>query len=176
MLAPLGSNAGQIQGKQRIMALDLPVVPDAEGVIARLRFRAVLGNDSVTSIEIKDQKAIGGNAIIEGIPGEFKLLGICYTNGQARLVNTLGNVALSIVRPNPTAENIEVEVETIERGISQITLYDPSGYEIKRYVCSELPVGKQTLHLDLNGVGSGRYILVLQTTTVLENAVIEVQR
>lgn len=177
MLVPIESTpAGQLQGKDRVIHLDLPVQPDTNGIIARLAFRVVLGNDSVTSITINSATPVGGTAQVDVKDGEFRLLGICYTNGEPRLVNTLGTVALTIVKPNPTTDNVEVEVETIERGITEISLYDPAGFEVKKYLSRELPVGKQTLHFDMSGVVSGRYMLVLRTPSVQESAIIEIQR
>lgn len=177
MLVPMGTTPlGQRQGKDRIIHLDLPMQPDANGVIARLLFGVVLGNDSVTSITVTSPTPVGGTAQVDVKAGEFRLLGICYTNGEPRLINTLGTIALTVVKPNPTTENVEVEVETIERGITEISLYDPAGFEVKKYLSRELPVGKQTLHFDMSGVVSGRYMLVLKTPSVQESAIIEIQR
>ena len=68
---------------------------------------------SITSITLENYKSIGGTVALNKLDGNFKLLGVCKEGGD-RLLNPQGHVALSVIKPNPANNNIEIEYELRE--------------------------------------------------------------
>lgn len=174
LLEPVGATPrGILQGNDRLIELDLPIQTDVNNNLILLTFRAGLGNDSTTLIILDSVEAIGGNLTMTSQNGKFRLLGICQAGG-ARLLNPNGIISLSLIRPNPPKDYAEVEIETTEIGNTTLELYSTQGKKIRTFIDGIIEPAHRILQLDLQGLNSGTYILILQTPTEKRNTIFEV--
>lgn len=175
LLEPLSPLApGSIRDNDRVVNVVMPLPPDSNGVLATMQFRAALGNDSVTALELENVEAVGGSVEITTESGLFKLDGICYAGG-ARLINPDGTITLSDAAPNPIVNNYTVvSIVSIESGVTSLTLRDMMGRVVKTFFENELPPGVCTHTLDVGSVAAGAYMLVLRTPTEQRTIRIEI--
>ncbi|MFZ1730690.1 MAG: choice-of-anchor D domain-containing protein [Bacteroidota bacterium] len=166
LLVPFGATPkGRLEGDERIILLDgLPVMPDAEGVLARFDFLAVLGNAETTPLTLQNSAAIGaGFAVLES-PGMFRLTDICREGGD-RFFDAGGELRLAQNGPNPFNASTLIEFETIEKGPVKLYVLDLLGRMVRTLVDQPLDPGKYERVLELRDVPSGSYLCVLQTAT-----------
>ena len=176
LLEPIGATPlGTLSGNDRVIPLDITLKPDAQGVVARLPFRAAFGNDSVTVLRLESPAVVGSKVSVSTSAGEFHLLGICYAGG-ARLLNPGGVVTLALAGQNPVGEQAEIELETTESGTTTLVLFDTGGREVRRYIAGEVSTGRRSVSLDMRGIPAGLYMLTLQTPTETRTAQIRITR
>jgi len=138
--------------------------------LAQILVYAGLGNVEETSLDIVDFKFTDqlGNKIdydIETRSGNFKLLGMCHEGGT-RLINPTGKVEIMQINPNPTSDDIEINLNLIEKGFTVLSIYSSSGIKVQEFIYSG-ETGLKTINLDLSEFGNGLYFVQLQTPTVL---------
>lgn len=177
LLEPIaGTPAGTVQGGERIIDLQLPLQADSAGVLARLLFRAGLGDDTTTQLLLESPQALDGSATLSAEPGTFHLLGVCYAGG-ARLLNPNGAIALKVVVANPVTDGVlSVELETLETGRTSLDLLDMKGEVVAHFVDENLAPGRRQLDLDINEVSGGLYMLRLLTPSQNRSLFVVVRR
>jgi WD40 repeat protein len=169
LLDPTGATPrGAIATGERTILLSLPITTDT--ILAGLGFRAALGNDSTTTLDLSGAAADIPTVTVTERDGLFRLSDLCREGG-ARLLNPEGHVALKVLAPGR-----DVEIETIEAGHTELVMIDMNGREVRRAIDGEPPPGRSTVHLDLTGIAAGRYFLILRTPTVSKSATMEVVR
>ena len=172
LLEPTGATPrGTIAGGDRTILLSLPITADT--ILAKLDFRAALGNDSTTVLDLAGATADIPTVTVAERDGLFRLSDLCREGG-ARLLNPDGHVALKIILHG--GDVAEAEIETIEGGRTELTLVDVEGREVRKVIDGELPTGRRRVPIDLTGVSPGRYFLLLRTPTVSKTATMEVVR
>lgn len=177
LLEPIAPTpGGTIEGDERVIELELPLTADADGVVARLLFRAALGDDSTTTLILEDPQSVGGPVAMTSLAGTFRLLGICYEGG-ARLINPNGTLALKIAEANPTSDHdLSIALETIEAGRTTLRLFDDAGRMVAGFIDEEMAPGIHDRSLDLDGIANGIYILHLQTPSQSRSVIVEIVR
>ncbi len=140
--------------------------------LAQFTVMAGLGVVEETSIDIVDfiLKDGAGNKVnydVETSPGNFKLLGIC-DEGGTRLFNPAGKVAIMQIIPNPASDNIAVNVNLIEDGLTTVSVYNSAGVKLQEFTMAP-ETGLQRVSLDIRNFANGVYFIKLQTPTVLTN-------
>jgi hypothetical protein len=167
MLLPLdGTPQGVKNNGQRMILLDsLPVVTDAGGALARLRFLAVLGDAEWTDLRLENTQFIGGVIVDTVISGYFALTDICHEGGP-RLIDMGGKISLKQNRPNPFNAATVIDYEVIESGPVSMIVMDQLGRKVAVLVDGEVSRGKHTIGFDASALPSGVYMLVMQTPTV----------
>ena len=87
---------------------------------------------------------------------------ICKEGG-VRLIDTDGRFELTQNYPNPANNSTTIEIETIEKGLTQFYLMDSQGLKVKEFINSEIPAGRYEIQLDLKGIPNGVYFYILET-------------
>jgi WD40 repeat protein len=176
LLAPTGATPkGTIIGKERELMLSLPIPTNGDNILTTLTFKAALGNDSVTTLDIMNPISDNINVTVVDSDGVFTLLDLCR-DGGARLLNPDGITSISKIHPNPASGIVQAEIKTIEKGITTLTLYDVMGREVRKYIDGAHEPIDERRTLDVSGVSQGRYVLVLRTPTVTRTYPIEVTK
>jgi WD40 repeat protein len=169
LLEPLFQTiSDEIDGNNRKVELELPVSTNSSAgdVLSVLDFRAALGNDSTTQINIETITPIGlGKTNINWSDANFRLLDLCYEGGT-RLIQTIGEFNLDQNFPNPVSSGLtEIHFETIEEGNTRLTIVDANGDNVLTLIDDELPVGKHKKELNSETLPSGIYFYILESPT-----------
>ncbi len=176
LLDPIGPTPrGTISGGRRTIALTFPLAAAADTVLGVLRFRAALGNDSTTALDLSGAVADIATLSVAERDGTFRLLDLCREGG-ARLLNPDGIAALKLTARGPIGAYADAELETIESGVTRLDLFDITGRMVRSFLNEEIPTGRRTLRLDFTEVPQGRYFLLLNTPTVRAVTPVEVAR
>jgi hypothetical protein len=167
LLAPL-SGADVVDGRDRVLSLDgLPLVPDGEGVIARPRFMAMLGDAEGCPLIIENSHAVGGEVDILEIPGYFQLLSVCHEGGT-RLYDDAGRIALHQNRPNPFNAHTVIAYDIVEEGHTRLAVLDLLGRTVRVLADGPAAAGSHAVVFDASALATGTYLYVLQTPTVTQ--------
>lgn len=149
----------------------------SSGILAEIPVTAGLGSISETSMDIEEFEFLdaGSNVVdmdVEKKSGIFKLLGICPEGGK-RLLNPSGKVQILSIKPNPSSDIIDIEVELIESGHTKLYITDFLGKE-KLVILdrSNNEFGTKNLKTDISSFGAGIYYIILQTPTSNQSAYI----
>jgi WD40 repeat protein len=135
--------------------------------IAQIPVITGLGSVEETSVDIVDfiLKDDAGNKVdydYESESGTFKLLGICPEGGN-RLMNPNGKIAISSVKPNPAEDNIEVELELVEKTGYTISIVNCNGQIVRNIIRTNTIRGLAIENIEISDLSSGVYNLILQT-------------
>lgn len=166
LLAPVDATPeGEIFGSDRVIRFtDLPIQPDEEGVVARPRFMAMLGDADGTPLRLENAAAIGGAATVAQIPGYLLLTNVCREGGT-RLYSDTGRILLRQNRPNPFNAMTVIEYEVIENGPTRLFVMDLLGRVVAVLVDGAVQPGRYTATFDAVSLASGTYLYILQTPT-----------
>jgi|GEM_PF-5560655 len=178
LLDPAGSTPrGTADARQRTIALSLAIPTSGDTLLAALPFVAALGDDSVTTLDISGTVTDAPTVTVIEQDGIFTLDSLCH-NGGTRLLNPNSRVALKVAGATPVSlsHGIDVEIETMEIGRTRLYLVDPTGRIVQWLFDGSIEPGTWVVHTPLDGVGSGRYLLLLTTPTTLTTLPIEVVR
>lgn len=163
LLLPLDYHPNWFDGEDRVMKITLPTTFQSDSVLMKIRFKANLGNDSLSNLTLENSSPVGlGKIKISEESGQFRLTGYC-TEGGARLFDSEGKVFLKQTYPNPTNGDINLDFSIIEVGYTRIYVVDALGKEVKVLVEGELPKGEYHYNLNINDLPSGQYRYVLET-------------
>jgi len=165
LLAPIDQTPlGTVDGNDRLIPLTLPIEPTDGNVLAVLRFRAALGNDTVTTLTLENPGSSGASVTVRTESGTFHLLGVCR-EGEARLFDPSGGTGGLKIRPNPAGEEMEIEVGTPETGHTRLVVVDLLGREVMSLLDAETAAGERTVRANVRGLAEGSYYLLLTTPT-----------
>lgn len=149
-----------IAGIRRI-TIRVPVVPTQDDIVGRLDLAAALGNDSTTTIRIDDVRGIADPTMIKRYDGKLILTDLCRQGG-ARLLNGDGTAALTARYVEPLLECVW---STIEDGVHEIHLCTTTG-EQRTLWAGAVSHGDHVTNVDLGGLASGIYMVLVRTPTM----------
>ena len=177
LLSPTGATPqGRILNGERSISLDnIPVQPDARGILARYSFIAMLGDAEGTPLHLENAFAVGGNVAVAEIPGYFLLTDICREGGT-RLFHQSGAAGLRQNRPNPFNATTVIEYEVVENGPTRLHVMDLLGRTAAVLVEGTVEAGRYTVAFDASALSSGTYLYVLQTPTQRFHKLMEVAK
>ncbi|MBE0644261.1 MAG: choice-of-anchor D domain-containing protein [Bacteroidetes bacterium] len=166
LLVPFGATPqGRLEGTERVIPLDnLPLMPDADGVLDWFDFMAVLGDAQTTPLRLENSAAIGAGFPVLESPGMFRLTDICREGGD-RLFDASAVLQLSQSGPNPFNAATVINFQTIEKGHVSLFVLDLLGRRVRTLVDEALEPGAHQRILDLQEYPSGSYLCVMQTAT-----------
>ena len=167
LLEPTDNNftdLGISNGMRTIKYSNLSITPDANNIIHRAGFKAMLGKAKSTQVRVANTSVTTGKAIFEETPGNFDLKEVCESGG-IRLFSPTGLAGLLQITPNPTGGNITITYETIESGTTRLWLSDILGINALELFNGSSSQGVHETQVDLSKLSSGRYIVILQTPT-----------
>ncbi len=157
-----GTPAGYVRDGQRIIEAECPTDSLKNGILKELVFRATLGNDTSTTIVIKDAGSTLGSFEYTTRPSVFYLLGVCHADGL-RLVGSFGRTELLVPTPNPASSSCVVEYEIVEKGRVRLYILSSAGSVTKTILDEQLEPGRRKLTVDTEGIPSGNYFLIMET-------------
>lgn len=164
LLVPLaGTPSGTVNAENRTIPLNLPLVDSPDTVVARLRFVAALGNDTVTSLAWGGMSAAGGKVGLAAAPGAFHLI-TCDAGGN-RIVRGVDPTALKQITPNPARGALQFEFTLAEDGQTQLYIVDLLGQRVATVVEGDLRSGRHQEVFDATELSAGPYLYILQTPT-----------
>ncbi len=166
MLEPLFNDfSSHVEEKNRILSFDLPAEFDENYILKLLKFRVVLGNDTVTQMKLSNLRLKGkGKTQLSLNSGEFRLKDYC-SKGGTRLFDSDGKIYLAQNKPNPVENNTSIEFEVYEGGETNLYLVDMLGKVVKTIQNGNLSAGSYTIDLELPELPNGSYYYILQTPT-----------
>ena len=160
----------------RILTFDLPSNFDATYLLKTLKFRVVLGNDTVTELKLSNLRLKGkGKTAISLNSAEFRLTDYC-TKGGLRLFGSDGKIFLAQNSPNPVENSTKIEFEVYEEGRTLLYVVDMLGRVVKTLQDGNLTAGSYTLEIELPELPNGSYYYILQTPTYRISRRMEVSR
>lgn len=168
LLVPLPEEQrGLVMYPFRIYEMKMPLSIGSDSIIARIGLLATLGNSDSTELMLESAEAIGANpSEIRVKSGVFRLADVCYEGG-ARLIGNSGRLWLGRIVPNPVVDVSRVEFSVIEKGKTQLSVYDLFGRKVWMLFDKETLPGIYSAELNLkdNPLPTGSYILELKTKT-----------
>jgi hypothetical protein len=167
LLSPFGStpkDGTTANGRRSILLTNLPVKADAQGILTKLQFIAMLGDAEGTPLTLQNSYAVGGKVAVTEAPGYFELIDVCREGGT-RLFTAAGHVNLFQNRPNPFNAMTVIDYEVIENGATRLIVMDMYGRIVATLVDAVILPGRYAVSFDAATLPSGTYITVLQTPT-----------
>lgn len=163
LLLPLDYQPMTINGtKNKITINNLLLDKNIGDTIAVIHFKVGLGNAEQSELILSNGYTIGDTVNITAINGTFKLLGICPAGGN-RLINPIGKINITSIKPNPSDENIEVKMELLELSGYILTIVNSNGQKVREIYRTNSNNGIKTENIDVSELASGVYNLILQT-------------
>jgi hypothetical protein len=152
------------------LQLTLPLT--SSDTLTTIRFKVGLGNAEQSPLQLTDVTSIGGTATIATQSGTFTLLGICYEGGT-RLLNPDRRGGLRKIAPNPTRQTIKAELLLIERGLTELSLYNILGEKVRTFFRQNAEGNEHlTEEYDISDLAAGQYILMLTTPTFANKEIV----
>jgi len=104
-------------------------------------------------------------------------LDICR-EGSDRFVATASNLPSLTIKNNPVEDILEVECYVVERGSYTLEVVDMSGRSVRReeFVANNTKENQYNFAISTTNLGTGNYLLVLNTPTGKHSAVFVVKR
>jgi hypothetical protein len=163
LLYPTGSTLlGVEQGADRVVTIEgRRAAGMLDGEIGVLEVIAALGDTLETALHIEGFEWIDGNAEVTTRDGLVRI----RPEGGWNRYRSDGKLRLQPVVPNPAVDRMEVVYETIEPGARQLYIADAIGRHVQVLVDGEGEPEQRVLSVDVGGLASGVYFLVLQTPT-----------
>ncbi|MCU0425216.1 MAG: choice-of-anchor D domain-containing protein [Candidatus Kapabacteria bacterium] len=158
---------------ERIVPVRLRVSSDNSAVpIDTLRFRAALGNDTLTTLRLSgtpQNRAAGMSITATG--ATFRLTGVARAGGLRLIVVTLGTITNLRVRPNPASGEAVLEFTSAIADSYTLTLLTPLGNRIDASIFAEqrfdAGTGVHSRTLDVSRLPVGTYFLHLRNSREL---------
>jgi len=163
ILFPLTPNDGGIIVDNDSVITVSGSILSTSGIMKNLLYKAALGNAECCSLVIDTLIWKNYDVITERQNGVFCLTNLCKEGGT-RLVSSKEATTLSIF-PNPAGNILNIELQTIESGVTSLYISDALGKLRKEVFFNDKP-GKYEIEQNLSDLNSGVYMLVLQTPTI----------
>jgi hypothetical protein len=152
--------------KATIKLENLPLQPiNNDSAIALLQFRAKLGNEVSTNINIENTRTNKGLATFTERPGKLTLKNIC-TSGGLRLFQPMPKVVFE-VNPLPSNGTLELTFTPYETGKHKISISDLLGNIILDVFFNVSNIETTFVPIYLFEIGNGVYILTIEGPTTL---------
>ncbi len=166
LLEPAGATPkGDIVNGMRAIPLHFSNIESSEGQLGELEFRVTLGNAEETALQLIDARAVNDpNIYVETRDGRFGLDEICREGGP-RLVDYTGHLELSRNVPNPASNETRIGFWLIEKGRTELSLFDINGRKIRVLFSGYAEPGYGEVVLSTKDLPIGSYIYRLETPT-----------
>ena len=163
LLLPLDYTMIKVNEKSSYITLNNLLLKKAiEDTLTKVKFEVGLGNEDVCDLAFSNVETIGGSADISIINGKFKLLGVCPEGGK-RLLNPTGTINITSIKPNPSDNEITVEMEIVESTGYKFSIVNSNGQIVKEISKTNTTKGITTVKISVSDLASGVYNLILQT-------------
>lgn len=140
-------------------------VKDSVGILAVMKFRARLGNDSLTPLKFESFRWIETKKLkVATQNGSFLLNDLCKAGGVNRLIKKGTSLSLATITPNPVGKSTVLSFSLSERTTIRISIIDVMGRELSIIKNEELASGTYETVLQTEFLANGKYFVVLRTT------------
>lgn len=140
-----------------------------KGSVLNIEMEALWGNDSCTSVAMDSLKANGNTTdiVIGQEVGVFCVNDLCYEGG-VRLIDLSVELSATVkyINNNITDE-LNIELNIIEKGITEISIFDFNGRKIKVLLNQEIPIGINNLRSNISDISEGIYMVEIKTPSII---------
>ncbi len=138
-----------------------------KGSVLNIEMEALWGNDSCTVVAMDSLKAEGNTTEIEIDQeiGLFCVSDLCYEGG-ARLIDLSVELRASVKYINSISDELNIELNLIEKGITEINLLDFNGKRIENISTEVLPLGYNSLKRNMTNISNGVYMIEIKTPSI----------
>lgn len=180
MLMPLTEQERQrssVVNGERILPIEFPLANTVGMPLARIRLRAVLGNNAATPLILTNIQTTPSDAIvIMPSSGIFNTRGL-FSGDGTRLYRSERAPILASVAPNPAPNTTAISYEIFDKTTVSISLLNIFGQILKTMVNAEtLPEGRYDALLNTSDIPTGTYFVRLQTPEYSTVRVVSVVR
>ncbi len=155
-------------GRAFIHLDSLPADVPAGTVLDSIRCIAALGNAVETQLILENSAALGDDIEVRTIDGIFSLKGLCHEGGT-RLVNTENKMGILSFKPNPAENELTVEVNFAEKGMTGLYLYNGTGGIAKEIFTGNIETAEIIeFTVSLNDISPGAYFLIFRSPSYRE--------
>ncbi len=146
-------------------------------ILATIDFIVALGNAEGCNLKLENYESIGGDVNITVIDGYFELLGICEEGGP-RLISPDGVPAgIENITPNPATEEVNLTINFIETGKSEVAIYNYMGEKIKSIFEETITTPREEkIKVSVSDYSSGLYFIIFESPTVRETKEVMIMR
>ncbi len=140
----------------------------AEGTFVEIELLGLLGDTSRTAIEIVSPELMSDTRTInlEIENGSVTVTGICPSENRFVQVNGQQGGIISIV-PNPVSDNVTLTIEVISDELTNCSIYDNLGKNIRSIVYESLKPDKYNYQLNVSDLHSGVYYIVFKNGIIV---------
>ena len=164
LLFPSGTTPlGRIEGNERIIQIHgKRPAGMGSGDVATIEFIAALGDTSVSTLYLDSLVWLDASVQTTLEAGALTIV----SSGGWRIYLPGGRLTISPPVPNPVVKGSAViAFETIERGPTDVALYDVIGRRVLDISTGELPAGPHVREILTDPIPGGTYFIVLVTRT-----------
>jgi hypothetical protein len=159
-------------GRTRLLLRGSRPASMQSGMLLDLPFEVLWGDAPCTEVRVDTLRWDDGTTTdLRGAVCEICAT-LCYEGG-ARLFRADGKVSLAN-RPNPFNASTVVEYEVIERGETDLSIYDLLGRRVATLLHGEVKPGRYVLPFEAGALPSGMYVCVLRTPSEYRTLIMEV--
>jgi hypothetical protein len=147
---------------------NLDIKANVGDTLKNIKFMVGVGNAVACELTLSGSQIIGGNSDVSEISGHFNLLGICEEGGT-RLIEPNTTSGITHIYPNPVKSNIEIDLSLIEKGYTELVIYDSMGKNVKTIFAHDIEkFGKMKIKKNLSDLPYGIYYLTYKSPTVYQ--------
>ena len=159
-------NDSRIIDTERIIPFEISNLD--QGSTYSIEMEALWGNDSCTTVSLDSLTAKGNTTEInlDQEIGVFCVSDLCYEGG-VRLLDLSKELSISVKVNNNITNQLDIELNTIETGSTEINVYDFNARKITEVLKKDLPVGKNLISKDISEIPNGVYLIEIKTSSVL---------
>ncbi len=162
LLYPKSLDKGVVINNKRYLSISIDTNYIADDIVWANSMIAMLGDKDNTSIELNNLK-INGEIYNEAkiIPGNFKMLGICYEGGP-RLITSEPLLEIEKISPNPILNNFSLSLSSNENQNISIYLTDLLGNKLREIYRGNVNKGLNNLQCNIYNISIGDYYIVAE--------------
>jgi len=97
--------------------------------------------------------------------GKFALLDLCRAGGTRRF-HAGDSIFMRPVSPNPVTGRTTVRFSLAGEEFVDISVFNSAGIRVRTLVRDRLGAGEHSVEFDTKSVSSGRYVILLETSTL----------
>ena len=157
------------------LTLAIPATP-GEHEAARLKFTALLGPESESSLQIRVPNPDQILQDVQTDDGLFRLQELCEAGNALRLFNNAGGFGLANVNIELAAASMSFEAQFPGRDHASIRLYSALGELTAVYYDAAMQPGAWEFTADISAFASGVYYLVLRSGTLVSTVPLVIGR
>lgn len=150
-----------INKKEAKLYLSIPT-NFTSGEIYKLKFRAGLGNDTISPLAFSNSAVIGNAKIeLKSNNAVFKLNGVC-SEGGARLIDTYSKTFLASAVPNPASITTKISFELAVESDVELYISDILGNRVKTVANGRFSNGVHSVDVNLADLNPGKYFYTIR--------------